>query len=120
MTTIQSPISSFSPLDELLLTISLPKPQEQTTRRAELTLGRDDVIAAMHKLLDHHRHVLLVAPRGMGKSHLLRYAARELVQDPNHLIVLDDFKALRGILRSIIHTLHQRGHLAYSKTLSLP
>jgi len=29
-----------------------------------------------------------------------------------HLIVLDDFKALRGILRSIIHTLHQRGHLA--------
>jgi type II secretory pathway predicted ATPase ExeA len=107
----------LTPLEELLVTISIPEAQEEETRRAELTVGRDDVIATMRRLLNHHRHVLLIGARGTGKSHLLRYAARELVEDPNRLIVLDDFRAMKGILRGVIQDLHQRGYLTRFKEI---
>jgi type II secretory pathway predicted ATPase ExeA len=107
----------LSPLEELLATIGVPKTQEDDTHRAELTVGRDDVIATTRRLLRHHRHVLLVGARGTGKSHLLRYATRELIENPQHLIILDDFKALRGILRRVIQDLHERGHLTRFKEI---
>lgn len=124
MTVTHSPLTSnLSPLEELLATISVPDTETEEIRRAELTVGRDDVIATMRRLLNHHRNVLLVGTRGTGKSHLLRYAARELIEDPGpavskaerHLIVLDEFKAMKGILRGIIQDLHQRGQLTRFK-----
>ncbi|MGD9098892.1 MAG: ATP-binding protein [Anaerolineae bacterium] len=105
----------LSPLAELMATINAPVVREEESGRAELTVGRDDVIATLRNLLGNQRHTLLIGERGMGKSHLLRYAARELVQDPERLIVLDEFKAMKGILRGAIQDLHGRGQLARFK-----
>ncbi len=101
-------------MDELLATVGGLAEDDQVSR-AEITVGREAEIREIQRLLNGRRHVLLVGKRGLGKSHLLRYVAREMVEELDRLLVLDDFKAVRGILRSVAVELHERDHLSQFK-----
>ena len=48
----------WTPLEELMATINAPVVQEEESSRAELTVGRDDVIATLRNLLGNQRHTL--------------------------------------------------------------
>ncbi len=103
-------------MDELLATVGGLAEDDQVSR-AEITVGREAEIREIQRLLNGRRHVLLVGKRGLGKSHLLRYVAREMVEEPDRLLVLDDFKAVRRILQMVAVELHERGHLSQFKDL---
>lgn len=107
---------TWDPVDELLATAGSLAGDEQI-RRAETTIGRERELKEIRRLLKARRHVLLVGGRGWGKSHLLRHVAREEIEDPERLLILDDFRAMRGILQAMAVELHFRGHLSQFKEL---
>ena len=99
----------IDPLDEILATVGAAHADESETR-PETTVGRAEAITAIKNFMARGRHVLLTGSRGAGKSHLLRHVARELVTGPT--LVLDDFRAQRGILIDVCQELHEAGHLS--------
>lgn len=97
-------------LQEVQFTITGAGTQVQDTRHTRHIQGRKQEITAITRSLEQHRHVLVVGPPGIGKSHLLRYTRDHLLA-PDAVIYLEGFKSAKAALRTIARTLHQRRHL---------
>ncbi|MBN1888608.1 MAG: ATP-binding protein [Thermoflexales bacterium] len=99
----------WDPLEEIAWRLGAER-EEGVERRAEITVGREEEIKSIHKLLERGRHVLLVGSHGVGKSHMLRHIAGELAGGGTCLF-FDGFGAPKSVLKEVCLALHEAGHL---------
>ena len=86
----------------------MPKKKKKISKEPSLVLiGRDKELQKIKENMANHKHTTLVGNIGVGKSHLLKYATKDL----RKVIYVERIQPLKTALISMAQSLHRDGRL---------
>lgn len=91
----------------------MPKKKKKISKEPSLVLiGRDKELQRIKENAANHKHTALVGNIGVGKSHLLKYATKDL----RKIIYVEHIQPLKTALVSMAQSLHKDGKLKLEGT----